>query len=126
MAKTKQFSSSVDNILKTWIILLGLSEWDISWRIASEKSDISEDSLAEVQVESSVKWAHIVIAPLSKFEAEVDRSLQQVLIHELLHIKFALIQPDDLDTTEYRVQHQLIDELATTLDLIKPKKDLNK
>lgn len=126
MAKTKQFSSNVDNILKTWIILLGLSEWDISWRIASEKSAISEDSLAEVQVESSVKWAHIVIAPLSKFEADADRSLQQVLIHELLHIKFALIQPDDLDTTEYRVQHQLIDELATTFDLIKPKKDLNK
>jgi hypothetical protein len=122
MAKTKQFSSSVDNILKTWIILLGLSEWDISWHIASEKSDISEDSLAEVQVESSVKWAHIVIAPLSKFEAEVDRSLQQVLVHELLHIKFALIQPDDLDTTEYRVQHQLIDELATTFDLIKQKR----
>lgn len=122
MAKTKQFSSSVDNILKTWIILLGLSEWDISWHIASEKSDISEDSLAEVQVESSVKWAHIVVAPLSKFEAEVDRSLQQVLVHELLHIKFALIQPDDLDTTEYRVQHQLIDELATTFDLIKQKR----
>ena len=122
MTKQKQFSSEVDMIIKEWIILLQLSDWDISWHIATEKdTDISCDSLAEVQVESSVKWAHITIAPQKKFDAEVDRSLQQVLIHELLHVKFALIQPDNLDTTEYRVQHQLIDELAYTFDLIKSK-----
>ena len=127
MAKTKQFSIDIDNLLKMWIVLLHLEDWDISWHVASEKDkDACVDALAEVQVESSIKWAHITIAPETKFKNEPDRSVQQVLIHELLHVKFALIQPDDLDTTEYRVQHQLIDELATTFDLIKPKKDLNK
>ena len=120
MAKNKQFSTTVDNLIKTWIILLRLEDWDISWHIASQKADdVSADALAEVQVESSIKWAHITIGPEDRFKREPDRSLQQVLIHELLHIKFALIQPENLDTTEYRVQHQLIDELATVLDVIK-------
>lgn len=111
---TSIFRDNITEHLSNWIVMLGLKEWDITWHIATNEGEC-ENALAEVQVESSIKWAHICINKESEFKKNTDRSLEQVIIHELLHVKFALIQPDDLDTTEYRVQHQLIDELASIL-----------
>lgn len=114
-----------EELLEEWQERLGLQDWAIVLRCNCKFEDLAtEDSVGETLWSTSIKNATIKI--ISKEQYGNDRTLpydfEKTLVHELLHIKFSLI--DILNNTyESKVvdelRHQLIDDLARALVMAK-------
>lgn len=115
-----------EKLLEEWQERLGLQDWCIILRYNCKKEDMedSEYSIGETQWETTNKCARICI--ISEQEYGKDKMLnydfEKTLVHELLHIKFALIDKD-LNTYEgivaEQARHQLIDDLARAFVMTK-------
>lgn len=113
-------------LLKEWQERLGLQDWAIILNYNCKKEDMEDPdySVGETQWSTTSKCARISI--ISKEEYDNDRILEydfeKTLVHELLHIKFSLIDKD-LNTYEGIVaesaRHQLIDDLARAFVMAK-------
>lgn len=114
-----------ERLLEEWQERLGLQDWAIVLRYDCKFSDLeTEDSIGETLWSTTIKNATIRI--ISKEEYGNDRTLpfdfEKTLVHELLHIKFGLI--DIMDRTyESKVvdelRHQLLDDLARAMVMAK-------
>lgn len=114
-----------EKLLNEWQERLGLQDWVIVLRYNCKFSDLeTQDSIAETLWRTTIKNATIRI--ISKEEYGTDRTLpfdfEKTLVHELLHIKFGLL--DVMDRTyESKVvdelRHQLVDDLARALVMAK-------
>ena len=115
-----------EQLLNEWQERLGLQDWAIILKYNCKKQDMQdpEYSIGETQWETTNKCARICI--ISKEEYGKDRILkydfEKTLIHELLHLKFSLIDKD-LNTYEGIVaesaRHQLIDDLSRAFIMAK-------
>ena len=114
-----------EKLLNEWQERLGLQDWAITLRINCKQSDMELENVAgETKWTTSIKNA--IIRIVSEKEYGNDRILsydfEKILIHELLHLKFAIIDQEvnsyDSKVTE-QVRHQLIDDLARALVMAK-------
>ena len=121
-----------EKLLNEWQERLGLQDWAIVLRYNCKFSDLdTEDSIGETVWSNTIKNATIRI--VSKEEYGNDRTLpfdfEQTLVHELLHIKFGLI---DIMNSGYEskvvdeLRHQLIDDLARALVMAKRRRNKKK
>ena len=112
-------------LLNEWQERLGLQDWVIVLRYNCKFSDLeTEDSCEETLWSTTIKNA--IIRIISETEYGYDRTLpydfEKILVHELLHIKFGLI---DVMNSSYEskvvdeLRHQLIDDLARALIMAK-------
>lgn len=102
--------------LKFWQNKLGLKDWKIVLR---DNCPINEFSLKDVQGESEWdivgKSAVIRIISTNEYgERVLPFDKTKVLIHELLHIKFAVLWESNTDL-QNALLHQIIEELAIIL-----------
>lgn len=121
-----------EKLLNEWQERLGLQDWVIVLRYNCKFSDLdTEDSIGETLWANTIKNATIRI--VSKEEYGNDRTLpydfEKTLVHELLHIKFGLI---DIVNSGYEskvvdeLRHQLIDDLARALVMAKRRRNQKK
>ncbi len=112
------------NLLKEWQERLGLQDWAITLRINCKKDDMDLEEVAgETEWSLSIKSASIKIISKEEYgERIVPYDFENILIHELLHLKFGLIDQKITSyesDVAYEVRHQLIDDLARALVMAK-------
>lgn len=105
-------------LFNKWVERLKLHEWDIRfhWKVDPKRLAIPE-SAGCASYNSVCLQAVIEIGDLDMYEAEMkdfEVDYEQVLVHELLHLKFALIY-DTGERAHEEAAHRLIDQLAHAL-----------
>ena len=111
-------------LLKEWQERLGLLDWAITLKINCRQGEMELGEVAgETEWAESIKSAAIKIVSEKVYgERIVPYDFENILVHELLHLKFALIDQKitsyESDVT-YQVRHQLIDDLARALVMAK-------
>ena len=100
-------------LLITWRRLLGLRDWHISLCFDASPWDMRlSDVDGEVDFEETVKTAAIRILREDFCEDRIGPfNFEKTLIHELLHLKFCLLDNSG-NALQDRLVHQLIDDLA--------------
>ena len=94
-----------------------LEDWVIKLKPEAEPDEMPiEGADGATEWWDPVKQACIYIQD-EKFYGKklVPFDWEQILVHELLHIKFSLLDVSDREDLRHRVLHQIIDELARAL-----------
>ena len=112
-------------LLKEWQERLGLQDWSIALTVNCTQDDLSNANWSgENNWNASIKCSKIKI--ISPEVYGTDRMLkydfEKILVHELLHIKFGLLDITDQSYESYVVdelRHQLIDDIARALVMAK-------
>ena len=116
-------------MLAEWTKRLGLQDWAISLEVGCDPSDMRiQDSLGCTTWEESTKSAMIqIVDPEQVGELTRTFDLEQILVHELLHLKTSLLATrDNNETLTDRVLHQLIDDIARAMiDIKKTERSKN-
>lgn len=116
---------TANELLEEWQERLGLMDWCIVLRINVKQDDFE----GEEPVVGQTNWQNISKTAVIKVLDEklygdriIKYDFERILLHELLHIKFNILQQDPFNY-ESRVyddfQHQLLEDLAQALIMAK-------
>lgn len=114
-----------EKLLNEWQERLGLQDWAIILRYGCKQEDLElEECCGETQWQTSIKCATIKIISEEIYGNDriLDFDFEKTLVHELLHIKFSLL---DMLNNSYEskvvdeLRHQLIDDLARAMVMSK-------
>ena len=101
-----------------WVSILQLNDWTIDFKYHCSPEEMTLDGVAgEAEYVESRKYATVRILNKSYYnETTIKYDFEQVLVHELLHIKFCLFWNDaDDNCISNRLLHQMIDDMAKSL-----------
>jgi len=124
LKKKLQLQSQIKSLIKKYIKLLNLEQWEID--IVLSKSDllkvkrgrvnkVKADYYAEVIYEYMSKNATLILTKLQTVDKLYE--LEDTIVHELLHIKFApIIQVADSLITTSGLKKERIEALAGEID----------
>ena len=110
-------------LLKEWQNTLDLNDWTITMDLLDLEEVGNGKAYQETEYEESVKAAVIHVARYEQL-ADYNKKLfnfERTLIHELLHIKFCLLD-DEENSLQSRVLHQIVDDLSKSFSMTKHKK----
>lgn len=108
-------SFSENQMLEKWKSILGLFDWHIVLRTGCNLEDTGY-SVGLTEWDEVHKAAIIkIINPSFYGERIIPFDFEKTLVHELLHIKFALF--DGFGDFQDRYLHQIIDEFARILTI---------
>lgn len=103
------------DLLEKWVCRLGLSDWRIALKTDCTPDEMPMSSAGCAEIAESVKCACIyILDPKCHTDRLVPFDGEEILVHELLHLKLALIQDVENDLQE-RYVHQILDDLARAL-----------
>lgn len=99
-----------------WQNQLKLNNWRIAIGIERKTAFNNSQSTGEIEFVSALNKAVIKILdpsdyPQSPFEQDMEISL----VHELLHLHFALFEPKSDDSLEFLIMESTIEQLANIL-----------
>jgi hypothetical protein len=116
MNTQKMTDSEANTLLEKWQKRLLLTDWRIALHANAIPSDfITSNKAGETEWEEVIKSAVIrILDPDCYGERIIPYNFERTLVHELLHLKFCLLD-DSGNTFQDRYVHQLIDELARAL-----------
>ena len=104
------------DLLTKWINILGLQDWHIElYNDCSPKELFDKDAQGENYYNFTYKHAKIRI--ISKKDREQDilpLEYEHILVHELLHCKFASLD-DSGNALQDKLVHQLVEDFADIL-----------
>lgn len=106
-------------LMHRWMATLGLFDWDIrlKWRVRSEDMP-GEDALGYTNFNIVSKQAIVYMLDPVDFRNDFfTYDYEEVLIHELLHIKFANLHNSDSQLMDLLL-HQHIQDLAKSFRLV--------
>lgn len=100
-------------LLQEWQNRLGLHDWRIKLVDNCKPEDMALEGVAGcTDWSESIKTARIeIIDPQYYGERIVPFDYEKTLVHELLHLKLALVS-DMVSDLQTRYMHQIIDDLA--------------
>lgn len=103
-------------LLKEWQKRLRLTEWRIKLEIDCEPNEMDvKDSVGCTSWQESTKTAMIqIVDPKFYGNRVVPFDFEEVLVHELLHLKTCLFYDEDGELRE-RIVHMFLDEMARAL-----------
>jgi hypothetical protein len=102
-------------LLEEWQERLFLNAWRIIIRPKC-KPDEMPDCWGRTEWEEVNKTARIdIVDPDCLTDKMIPFDFEEVLVHELLHLKFCLLSDNSDENMESRYVHQLIDEMARSL-----------
>lgn len=114
-----------EKLLEEWQERLGLQDWLIVLRYNCEFDDLElDDASGETNWNDTIKTGtiRIISEKVYGYDRIVPFDFEQILVHELLHIKLGLLSFTN-NTYESKVnaelRHQLIDDLARALVMAK-------
>lgn len=108
-----------DKLLREWQNRLGLQDWYIIL-----KTDCRPENMAMKDVEGCTTWTESTKSAwidildgqfFPEHAAARPYDFERTLVHELLHCKMSVIQDMDEESTQNRLVHCLIDDLARAL-----------
>ena len=107
-----------DAILEKYVELLNLQDWHIVVNDNVEPDDL-QDCFGDVMYQESKKLAIIRIVNPSKLSEQNKEffSYRRTLLHELLHVKFALLDNSG-NALQDRIVHQFVDDFAKIIDTL--------
>ena len=96
-----------------WNQRLGLSDWAIVVRPNCKPEDMSEQDVSGSTTYNEVCKAAMMelIDPQYYGERIIPLDLEKTIVHEMLHLKLALVA-DHVGEMQERYMHQIIDDLA--------------
>lgn len=102
-----------EEMLDYWQKLLGLTDWKVVLKTDCFSSEMKlQDSAGENEWKESIKVSVIRTLKEEEYgERILPFDLEKTLVHELLHLKFCLLD-DSGNELQDRYIHQLIDDLA--------------
>lgn len=109
-------------LLNEWTKRLGLDDWAIVLQTECLPGEMSiPNSVGCTSWQESTKTAAIQIVDPEKVKGLTRPfDLEEILVHELLHLKTSLLSSQEEDETlNDRVLHQLIDDIARAMIDIK-------
>ena len=112
------------SLLTEWTECLGLQDWAIVLQTDCSPSEMSlQGALGCTSWQEATKTAVIQIVNPNKVDGLTrPYNFEEILIHELLHLKTSLLSSgEEPETTSDRVLHQLVDDLARAMIDIKQK-----
>lgn len=124
--KTKKKTTKKDNrgdLLKEWQTRLAMLDWRIDLNVDCEQEDCmigTTECAGTTEYVVSNKQAIINIVKEETYNKKNSYKFdfEEILVHELLHCKFSLIQFNERTFEEavtYNVIHQYVDDLAKAL-----------
>lgn len=101
------------SLLTLWQQRLGLQDWRIDLRDNAIPSDFVLENVAGECEWNEVNKAAVIriINPICYGDRIIPFDYEKTLVHELLHIKFCLLDNSG-NALQDRIVHQLIDEFA--------------
>ena len=104
------------NCLREWQNRLRLSDWTITINPQCTPSEIpAQDVDGYTEWSESIKTACIYILDPFYYGKRIRAyDFERILVHELLHLKFSLLD-DGENSLQTRYVHQVIDDLAVAL-----------
>ncbi len=125
MKKTKKTTPETALLIE-WMNRLGLQNWSIVLDAYCVPGEMSlAGTLGCTSWEESTRSAVIQIVDPDKLDREKlarDFDFEEVLVHELLHLKFSLLgSKNEEETLSDRILHVIIDDLARAMVGIKKK-----
>jgi hypothetical protein len=104
-------------LLHEWSKRLGLEDWFIVLRDNVLPEDMGiEGSSGVCEYIESTKCATIkIVNPSATIFDLRGFDYEAILVHELLHCKLCLAATEETDTIQFRIVHQIIDDLARAL-----------
>lgn len=103
------------SLLNEWTERLGLQDWAIVLHTDCNPSEMSlQGALGCTSWQEATKTAVIQIVNPNKVDGLTrPYNFEEILIHELLHLKTSLLSSgEEPETTSDRVLHQLVDDIA--------------
>ena len=103
-------------LLKKYIKLLGLQDWAIILNDNCSPDDFSASgNVGECELQEVRKTAVIrILNPIFYGQRVLPFDFEKTLVHELLHIKFAMLENSG-DELRDRITHQTIEDLAKAI-----------
>ena len=101
---------------KRWIERLGLQDWTITILDNCSPKEL-QDPLSQAECFYNYVHKHATVRITSDKDREVDilpLDYEHLLVHELLHIKFAVLD-DSGNALQDRIVHQLVEDFAGLL-----------
>lgn len=105
-----------NKLLDKWIKILGLQDWHIEvYDECSPRELFDSTSQAENYYNFTYKQAKIRITSEKDRKHDVlPMSYEHLLVHELLHCKFAILDGSD-NLLQDKIVHQLVEDFANIL-----------
>jgi hypothetical protein len=101
------------DLLKEWQDRLFLHSWRITIRPKCKPDEMQSGCWGSTEWVEVNKTARIdIVDPDCLTDKMIPFDFEVVLVHELLHLKFALLSDNSDCNIESRYVHQLIDEMA--------------
>ena len=116
---------TANELLEEWRERLGLMDWCIVLRINVKQDDFEgeEPVAGQTNWQNTSKTAVIKVLDEKLYgDRIIACDFERILVHELLHIKFNILQQDPFnhETTVFdEFQHQLIEDIAQALIMAK-------
>lgn len=102
--------------LLKWQTILGLADWDlkIRWARYTELEDGTKGSVSFV-TEKRSGIIRVLRPDDYDYDIPWDQDVEETVVHELLHLVWDPFEPDDRGSLEYKLAHQALDRISTTL-----------
>lgn len=114
--------AELDAGLAKWQKILRLQDWDIHAELVSsvdlpdfrlgQVKRIRDKQLARIQLLKHEDWREVngegcqAVEPVSEWCHEI------ALVHELIHAKMVLFEPDDMDSLEWSLCERFVEDMA--------------
>ena len=105
--------TELGNKMEYWRDVIGLNDWEIRASIERKDDMFLEDAQGAAQYQFISRQAYIQILDVCDYPDEMfTQDQEKTLVHELLHLKFALAEKtDEMD----KWTHQLLNDMAKAL-----------
>lgn len=103
-------------LFEKWVKTLKLGDWDINFLWKCDPKRMVEDAAGCTSYNPVCMQAVVEIADFELYESDMKGfekiDYEQVLVHELLHLKFADVYEASEDPVYVQTTHRLLDQLA--------------
>lgn len=110
---------TVDDLCQKWQALLRLRDWDIHVELFSAREFEECDRQGEVVYDISTGQAIIHLLDVdARLDTPFPYDLEKVLVHELLHLHFAIFEPEQEDRLRHDLWERTVERMARTMLLL--------
>ena len=101
---------------KEWQHRLDLDDWEILIQKTRREDMSDESNQGEAHYFFVAKQALITILdPIDYINKPFKQDIEQTIVHELLHLKFAILDTEDNTAWSNPLAHQLLNDMAKAL-----------
>lgn len=110
---------TVDELCRKWQKILRLEDWEIHTELFSAREFEECDRQGEVVYDISTGQAIIHLLDVdARLNTPFPYDMEKVLVHELLHLHFAIFEPEQEDKLRHDLWERTVERMAKTMLLL--------